>query len=119
MQTAPAVDLRAHARYRVSIPIRFSSEARDFQRHAEIVDLSEQGMFVRGSLEAVGTKVAVNVSLDGGEPIGLRGVVVWVNERGPKGAGMGIQLFGTPQGYLRRLVDLVTELRASGRVRHA
>lgn len=113
-------DLRAESRYRISIPLRFTREGQNVERKARTADFSEQGMFLQSdTLEPVGTRVEVRVSLDGSEPITLRGIVVWFNDRGAKGAGMGIQLFGTPQAYLRHLVDLVAALRMSGRLHEA
>ncbi len=104
---------RALPRYPLEVPVRFTSDTLGFECEAELADFSEQGVFVRSDLlEPVGTRVTLRLSFDEGEPVQLEGAVVWATERGPKGPGMGILLFGTPQGYLRRLVDLVADLRA-------
>ncbi len=111
----PRSEQRAGPRYALEVPVRFTSDALGFECEAELVDFSEQGLFVRSDLlEAVGARVSLRLSLDEAEPVRLEGVVVWATERGPRGPGMGILLLGTPQGYLRRLVDLVAELRARG-----
>ncbi len=102
---------RTRPRISLEVPVRFASDSLGFEGAAEIGrtgDLSEQGLFIRSDfLEPVGTRVRLELRLDGGESLQLDGSVVWVAEGGPKGPGMGILLFSAPQGYLRRLADLV------------
>jgi Tfp pilus assembly protein PilZ len=90
---------RSHERYRVDLPVFFSSEMLAFEGFAQLAgvvdNISRGGLFVRSDfLEVPGTPVQLVVTLPRTDPLYLEGQVAWVVHSPPAGPGMGIDLQG-------------------------
>lgn len=92
-------DRRAFARHPAELPVRFASEALEFEGNLELrgetADISQTGLCVRSDfLEPEGTEVNLRVGEPGAD-ICVSGKVAWIAERPPEGPAMGIELANT------------------------
>jgi hypothetical protein len=90
---------RAFARHPAELPVRFASEALEFEGNLELrgstADISQTGLCVRCDfLEPEGTEVSLRVGEPGAD-ICVNGKVAWIAELPPEGPAMGIELSNT------------------------
>jgi len=90
---------RTAIRHRAELPVRFESEALEFDGKLELrgstADISRTGLCVRCDfLEPKGTEVCLRVGEPGAD-ICVNGTVAWIVESPPEGPAMGIELANT------------------------
>ncbi len=93
---------RVFARIPFDVQVDLRSENTFFTGFSE--NISEGGLFVATEIDhKIGDAVELQVSLMGGEPLAVRGIVRWSRPRAGKG--------GLPAGIGIQFVDLTDDLR--------
>ena len=107
----PGVDRRVHTRVPVDIEVDYKSA--DNFLFAYITDISAMGIFIRTNApEPPGTRLNLQFTPPGGQPLNLEGRVTWVNPFRPGSydninPGMGVQFVDLTVQQREEIVNLV------------
>ena len=107
----PGIDRRVHTRVAVDIEVDYKSA--DTFLFAYITDISAMGIFIRTNApEPPGTRLNLQFTPPGGQPLSLEGRVMWVNPFRPGSydninPGMGVQFVDLTVQQREEIVNLV------------
>ena len=107
----PGADRRVHTRVPVDIEVDYKSA--DNFLFAYITDISAMGIFIRTNApEPPGTRLNLQFTPPGGQPLNLEGRVMWVNPFRPGSydninPGMGVQFVDLTVQQREEIVNLV------------